>query len=285
MEISGAQLDGAGAEREGRRNSASVGDPARGDHRHPDRIGDLREKREQAYGFRRVGAEEAAGVTARLESLRDHGIDAALGQPLRLGDRGGAAEDDRAGGFDAVKQRSVGQAEMEADDLGAKLLDDGAHRLVEGQAKRTAAIRLDAEFIIIGLEQCPPRRVVRRFGHSVTEEVEVDRPARPRPDLGDLVAHLIRREQSAWQRAKPAALNRRNRQPHAGSAGHGRGDDRMLDLYEIEEAVVGPARGHRPYLGDCGSIFTVSGTGSRLSASRAALPIGPWGSRSVARCQ
>ena len=222
VEISGAQLDGAGAEREGRGDSASVGDPARGDHRHPDRISDLREKREQAYGFRRVGAEEAAGVTARLESLRDHGIDAALGQPLRLGDRGGAAEDDRAGGFDAVKQRSVGQAEMEADDLGAKLLDDGAHRLVEGQAKRTAAIRLDAEFIIIRLEQCPPRRVVRRFGHSVTEEVEVDRPARPRPDLGDLVAHLIRREQSAWQRAKPAALNCRNRQPHAGSAGHGR---------------------------------------------------------------
>ena len=78
MKIGGAELHRACAEHEGRGNAAPVGDPAGGDHRHRHRIGDLRQQREQAHRFGRIGAEEAAGMAARLEALRDDRIDAAL---------------------------------------------------------------------------------------------------------------------------------------------------------------------------------------------------------------
>ena len=85
-----------------------------------DRIGDLRKQRKQAHRFGRVGAEEAAGVAARLEALGDDGIGAALSSHSASSTRRGVAQDDRAGGLDAVEQGGIGQAEMEADDVGPK---------------------------------------------------------------------------------------------------------------------------------------------------------------------
>src|SRR6476661_11451 len=104
-------------------------------------------------------------MAAGLEPLRDYRVDAADFEPFRLFDRSRAAQDDCASGFDALKQAVIGQPEVEADDLGPKLLDCRAHRFIERQSQRTACRRRYSKFFIIRLEQRAPRAVVDPLWH------------------------------------------------------------------------------------------------------------------------
>ena len=63
---------------------------------HLDRIDDLRNQREGADLGGDIVGEEHAAVAARLIALRDHGVDAVLLQPDRLGGDGGGADHHRS---------------------------------------------------------------------------------------------------------------------------------------------------------------------------------------------
>ena len=139
LQVRGADLRGAGAEREGGRDAPAVGDAARGDDRKPNRVDDLRQKREQARLGGDVFAQEHAAMTAGFRPLRDHRVDAALLEPARLGDRRRGGIDLCPSGLDPLEQRLLRQAEMEADDRRLQGLDDLGHRGVERRAAGTAA--------------------------------------------------------------------------------------------------------------------------------------------------
>ena len=92
-QIGRADLHRAGAQREGRRDAAPVGDGAGGDHWHAHRVHHLRQQGIQArLGMDVIGQEHAA-MAAGLGSLGDDGVHAARVQPARFRDRGGRGQD------------------------------------------------------------------------------------------------------------------------------------------------------------------------------------------------
>ena len=199
-------------------------------------------------------------------------------EPERFLDRRGVADDDCAGGFHPLEQRRVGQAEMEADDLGPKLLDDRAHRLVERQAQRAAVARLDAELFIIRPQQRAPRAVVDAVRHAVAEEVEVERPARRAPRTSATCSRTWSGESSAHgsePSAPPSIAATHSSTPPAPAIG----------AWMIGCSILTRSRKRRSgqfaliaaYLGGCGSIFTVGVTPSISSAWRRPCRPGRWG--------
>src|SRR5438270_12268475 len=179
VEISGAKLDCARAQCERSRDAPPVADATGRDHWHRHRIDDLREQREQAHRFCRIGAEEPPGMPAGLKSLGDDSIGPPPLKPTRLLGCRRIAKDNCASGLNPIEQLLIWQAEMEADDFGPDLLDNPAHRIVDRQAKRSTIARLHRELVIIGLEQRAPRTLVGILRHSVAEEIEVERAGLP----------------------------------------------------------------------------------------------------------
>ena len=108
VQVSGAELDRACAENQRCGNPAPIDNPAGGDHRHRDGVDDLRQECEQAHRLRRIPTEEAAGVSARFEALRDDRIGLAVLQPKRFLDARRIADDRCASGFDAAEQPGIG---------------------------------------------------------------------------------------------------------------------------------------------------------------------------------
>ena len=187
-------------------------------------------------------------MTPGFEPLGDDRVGSAALEPARLLDRRRAGEDDRAGSLDPIEQPTFGQAEVEADDAWLDLLDDGAHRFVERQAQRPAGSGLCLIFVIVRLKQLAPRAVVRSLRHRVTEEIEVDRLCRTRPNFGRLCPHLVGRQQRARERTEGSAERRGSAQLDPAGAGHRRLDDRLFGSDQITEPPIGPAY-HSPLLG------------------------------------
>ena len=172
----------------------------------------------------------------------------ALLEPDRLVDGGRRGDDLRPGGAHPVEEWRVGQAEVEADDLRAQLLDERAEggverRAVAGRGRRR---RVEPELAVVGREPGLPRRLAPGVGRgrAVAEEVDVDRPVGPLADDAELGAEALGVEQRAGQRAEAAGLGDRDRHVGEHRAGHRRLDDRQLDAEEVEDAPVGPHRGH-----------------------------------------
>ena len=127
-------------------------------------------------------------MAARLLALQDDGVAALPCQPMRfLGGRR-ADEDARAGCPHAGQQRSLGQAEMEADDLRPHLLDDGAHGIVERAAQRRGRPFGDAFPRIIGSEQRAPGALVGRIRQLMALGLQSDPDVEKR--LGDYTGRL-----------------------------------------------------------------------------------------------
>ena len=87
-------------------------------------------------------------MAAGLGALRNDGIDAALFQPDCFLHRRGGRDDEAAGRLDALEQRRLRQAEMEADDLRLQLLDDLAEGGVERRAVRGVDGRCGIEAVL-----------------------------------------------------------------------------------------------------------------------------------------
>ncbi len=184
-------------------------------------------------------------MAAGLEAGGDHGVDAALLEPHRLGHGGGAGDDLGPGRLDPLQQCSARQAEVEADHLGPDLLDHRAEGLVERRpsagGRRRAGI--DAFLHVIGRERRPPAHHPRRVGgrRDMAEEVEVDRPLAARPHQGHGVPRLVGRDGGAGDRAQAARLADRQGHLRRRGIGHRRLDDREVDAEQVEDPAVGPA--------------------------------------------
>jgi hypothetical protein len=196
-----------------------------------------------------VLGEEHAAVAAGLVALRDHSIGAVLLEPHRLGGNRGRAQHDRPRSLDPLEKRSIGQAEMEAHDLGLELFDHLAERGVERRAaaRRHRCRRIDAQFLVIGLEPVAPARFPRIVGHRrrVTEEIQVDRLVGHGADFRELLAQRLRGEHRARQRAEAARRAYRRHQLMIHGARHRREHDRVLDADELRQTCIGP---HGPLL-------------------------------------
>ena len=96
-------MNGAGAERECSGDSAPVGNASGSNDGRRDRIDYLREEREESERLGGIGAEETAGVAARLEALRNDHIDPAVLQPAGLCDSRRGCHDHRARGPDPLE--------------------------------------------------------------------------------------------------------------------------------------------------------------------------------------
>src|SRR5512140_1950528 len=84
----GAELDGLRAERERRADPSAIHDAARGDHRAPGALHDLRHQRERPDERVLEPAEERAAMAAGLGALRADRIDAELIEHAGFVDRG-----------------------------------------------------------------------------------------------------------------------------------------------------------------------------------------------------
>ena len=188
---------------------APVGDAAGGDHRHGDGVDDLRHERERADLRLDAVGEEHAAVAAGLEALGDDRVAAALLEPDRLVDGGRRGDDLRPGGAHPVEEGCVGQAEVEADDLRAQLLDERAEggverRAVAGRGRRR---RVEAELAVVGREPGLPRRLAPGVGRgrAVAEEVDVDRPVGPLADDAELGAEPSASSSAQGSEPRPPA--------------------------------------------------------------------------------
>ena len=149
VQVSGAKLNRARAEREGGGDSRASPIPPAATTGTRTAVGDLRQQGEQAHRFGRIGAEEAAAVTAGLESLGDDGLGAAPLEPDRFFDRGGIADDDCADGLHAPTSVGIGQAEVETDGGGPNVFDRRGHRQSNGSRIAPPLPRRDAELFVI----------------------------------------------------------------------------------------------------------------------------------------
>ena len=102
-QVGGADLHARRAQREGRRNAASIGNAAGRNHRHLHRIDHLRHQRKGAGLFGDVFGQEHAAMTARLGTLRNNDVGAVLFQPDRLFHDGCRGHHDAAGRLDALE--------------------------------------------------------------------------------------------------------------------------------------------------------------------------------------
>lgn len=124
-------------------------------------------------------------MPAGLGSHGDNRVDAALGEPARLGHRGRRGENLRSGALHAVEQIGRRQPEMKADDFRPIVLDHACCHRVEWCAPRGRLRHVGVEpgLDIIAGEALEPGglafRIVGRV--AVAEEIEVDRAARTGP--------------------------------------------------------------------------------------------------------
>ena len=198
-----ADLDRVGAERESRRDSASIADPAGRHHRQPHGVAHLRQECDQSRLRIDVVGEEHAAMAARFAPLSDDAVGSIVFEPARLGDSRGGRKDQRAGRLDAREQRSRRQAEMKAHDRGPRLFNDRAHGRVEGRTDRRGGNGggIEAGLGIEGRESLAPARLDLGIGLGLAmgEKIDVERRVRRLPDGGDLVAQAIGREHGGRQ--------------------------------------------------------------------------------------
>ena len=121
-----------------------------------------------------------------LVALSDDGIAPLILQPSRLIHCGGRRDDLCAGRSYSVQKSPLGQAEVEADDLGRELLHKVTHGAVEGSTGRSGNRRLwiKSEFDVVALQPLLPGILSRwvSLWRLVAEEVEVDGPGSPLTD-------------------------------------------------------------------------------------------------------
>jgi hypothetical protein len=133
---------------------------------------------------------------------------------------------------------------MEAHDLGLRLLDDVAHDGVErgAVARRDRRGGIDPELAVIWRQSFPPSSLARVAEHRrrMTEEIKIYGFLRARPDLGHLLADLIRIEHRARERSKRARLRRGGGEFPIHGAGNRRLHDRNLDLEQLDDTAVRP---------------------------------------------
>lgn len=110
-----ADLHARSAKREGGSDPAPVGDAARGDHRHIDRVHHLRQKREETHLRVILQLKEQPPVSAGFPALGDYRIDAPRHQPAGLGHGGGRTQDLAALVLERRDGGVLGQAEVKAD--------------------------------------------------------------------------------------------------------------------------------------------------------------------------
>ena len=166
----------------------------------------------------------------------------------RLGDGGRRGDDLCAGGADPGEEPGLGKPEVEADHLGAELLDQGAEGVVEGGALagRRRHLRVEAELAVVGREPLLPGRRARGVGRgrTVAEEVDVDRLRRALADDAELAAEALGVEERRGQRTEAAGLGDGDRHVGEDRPGHRRLQDRQLDAEEIQDPPVGPGGHH-----------------------------------------
>ncbi len=137
-------------------------------------------------------------MAAGLGALRDDGIDAVLLEPDRLLHDGRRRDHDAAGRLDALEQRLVRQAEMEAHDFRLQFLDQFAHRGVERSAVGGVdrRRRIEPQFLVIRREPLLPLSLALGVGvdRLVAKEIHIDRRRHPLPDDIDLLARLLHRQ-------------------------------------------------------------------------------------------
>ncbi len=133
-QIRRADLHASGTERTHGPYSGGLGNPAGGDDRHRQRVGELRYQRKRANLRRQIAREEHSAMPARLQALGNDRIDAVRLQPQTFVDRRCGCEDDRPPRPYTIKQREIGQTEVKADDRRAILLDDVGNVGVEREA-------------------------------------------------------------------------------------------------------------------------------------------------------
>jgi hypothetical protein len=181
-------------------------------------------------------------VSARLQALRDDRVHAALLQPQRFVHRGGGCEDLCAGSAHACEQLRVGQAEMEAHDWRAELIEDVGSFSVKRHAARPGRDggRVDAELLVVRRQLLAPARFDRfvRLRLRVAEEVHVEGLAGGGLDRRDLLAYPVGRQHRARQRAQPSCIRYGDRKRTALHARHRRLDDRQFDSQHLLQAHV-----------------------------------------------
>ena len=170
-------------------------------------------------------------MAAGLRPLRDDSVDAARLEPARLCDRRRGGIDLRARSLHPLGESRLRQAEMEAHDRRLRRLDDLRHRGVERRASRAASRSrlIEARLGVGAREAVQPSRLPIRIGRgrSVTEEVDVERRARPGADFRDLVAQGRRRQHRARDRSEAARFADGDAKLDPLQPGHRRLNDRQ----------------------------------------------------------
>src|SRR5262249_59495595 len=91
MQIGSTDLHTASAERESRRDAPPIADTARRNDRHLYAVNNLRNQRKRPHLRGDVVGQKHSAMAAGLKSLGDHGVDAMLFEPDRLGAAGRGA--------------------------------------------------------------------------------------------------------------------------------------------------------------------------------------------------
>ena len=183
-------------------------------------------------------------MAAGFRALRDDDVGAVLLEPDRFLHDGCRRHHDAAGRLDALEQRPVRQAEMEADDLGLQLFDDltkcGIERRAIGGVDWRR--RVEPEFPVIGCQPLPPACFALGVGifSLVAEEVHVDRSRCALADDVDLLARLLGRQHRARQRSQCAALRCRDHEFGVHHARHRCEHDRKFGLEELDNSAIRP---------------------------------------------
>ncbi len=183
-------------------------------------------------------------MAASLVALRDHDVDAARFEPARLGRGGRRTHHQKASRLEPLQEPRLRQPEMEAHDVGLRLLDDIAHDGIERGAIARGDRRggIDREFAVIGRQSFPPARLAGVVEHRrrMAEEIETYGFLRAGADLRHLLADLIGIEHRAWERCERARLRRGHCELPIHGAGNRRLHDRQLDVEQLEQTTVRP---------------------------------------------
>ena len=241
-QISGSHLHGVGAERERRRCSPGVGDGTGSDHRHVDRIDDLRHQRERSNLRVEIHVEEHAAMSAGFEALRDDSVAAEINQPPRFRYGGCGADDDAPRLLQSFHQPGLRQTKMETRHLWPGGDDGITYLFIErGAVRRRRARGINAKLAVV---RCKPRSpgplLLRRdLGRVVAEKSEIEAAIGQRTDSLRLFDDLRRRQARAAIRPESACIRDRRHELGRRGAGHRRLDDRNIDAEQIEQLSHG----------------------------------------------
>ena len=173
-------------------------------------------------------------MPARFPPLRHDQIDPGRQDRVSLGPRGRAGGQHRACAAQPVQRGGVRQAEMKADERGARVAQHVEHLararepridVAQGRGRRCAELGeqwrepVDPRGLDLGVAA----------GRAVAEQVHRERPRGQRAGARDLVCRLRRGHGSDRNRAEPARLADRRRQRGRRKPGHGRLDDGMFE--------------------------------------------------------